>query len=141
MDIINLIFFMVNNKMKIDNVVKKETKYIIIWVGLLSLLMQSVFLVTGFWDISVLLGNILGAFVAVLNFFLMGLAIQRAVQKSEDDAKKSMNVSSLYRKLMIFVIVIIGIVVPYFNNWTVIIPLFFPRVAIAFRPLVDKGNK
>ncbi|MBR3791986.1 MAG: ATP synthase subunit I [Clostridia bacterium] len=132
---------MVNNKMKIDNVVKKETKYIIIWVGLLSLLMQSVFLVTGFWDISVLLGNILGAFVAVLNFFLMGLAIQRAVQKSEDDAKKSMNVSSLYRKLMIFVIVIIGIVVPYFNNWTVIIPLFFPRVAIAFRPLVDKGNK
>ena len=141
MDIINLIFFMVNNKMKIDNVVKKETKYIIIWVGLLSLLMQSVFLVTGFWDISVLLGNILGAFVAVLNFFLMGLAIQRAVQKSEDDAKKSMNVSSLYRKLMIFVIVIIGIVVPYFNNWTVIIPLFFPRVAIAFRPLVDKGDK
>lgn len=126
--------------MKIDNIVKKETKYIIIWIGLLSLLMQSVFLVTGFWDISVLLGNILGAFVAVLNFFLMGLAIQRAVQKSEDDAKKSMNVSSLYRKLMIFIIVIIGVVVPYFNNWAVIIPLFFPRVAIAFRPFMDKED-
>lgn len=132
---------MVNNKMKIDNVVKKETKYIIIWVCLLSLLMQSIFLITGFWDISVLLGNILGVFVAVLNFFLMGLAIQRAVQKSEDDAKKSMSVSSLYRKLMIFVIVIIGVIVPYFNNWSVIIPLFFPRVAIAFRPLMDKGDK
>lgn len=127
--------------MKIDNVVKNETKYIIIWVILLSLLMQSVFLVTGFWDIGVLFGNILGAFVAVLNFFLMGLAIQRAVQKSEDDAKKLMIVSGLYRKFMIFVFVIIGIIVPYFNNWAVIIPLFFPRVAIAFRPLLDKGNK
>ncbi len=127
--------------MKIDKVVKKETKYIIIWVMLLSLLMQSMFLVTGFWDISVLLGNILGAFVAVLNFFLMGLAIQSAVQKSEEDAKKSMNVSSSYRRLMIIVFVIIGIIVPFFNIWAVIIPLFFPRVAIAFRPLVDKGNK
>ena len=127
--------------MKIDKVVKKETKYIIIWVMLLSLLMQSIFLVTGFWDISVLLGNILGAFVAVLNFFLMGLAIQSAVQKSEEDAKKSMNVSSSYRRLMIIVFVIIGIIVPFFNIWAVIIPLFFPRVAIAFRPLVDKGDK
>lgn len=127
--------------MKIDKVVKKETKYIIIWVMLLSLLMQSIFLVTGFWDISVLLGNILGAFVAVLNFFLMGLAIQSAVQKSEEDAKKSMNVSSSYRRLMIIVFVIIGIIVPFFNIWAVIIPLFFPRVAIAFRLLVDKGNK
>ena len=127
--------------MKIDNVVKKETKYIIIWVCLLSILMQSIFLVTGFWDISVLLGNILGAFVAVLNFFLMGLAIQSAVQKSEEDAKKSMSVSSSYRKLMIIVFVIIGIVVPFFNIWAVIIPLFFPRIAIAVRPLVDKGNK
>ena len=127
--------------MKIDKVVKKETKYIIIWVMLLSLLMQSIFLVTGFWDISVLLGNILGAFVAVLNFFLMGLAIQSAVQKSEEDAKKSMNVSSSYRRLMIIVFVIIGIIVPFFNIWEVIIPLFFLRVAIAFRPLVDKGDK
>ncbi len=127
--------------MKIDKVVKKETKYIIIWVMLLSLLMQSIFLVTGFWDISVLLGNILGAFVTVLNFFLMGLAIQSAVQKSEEDAKKAMNVSSSYRRLMIIVFVIIGIIVPFFNIWAVIIPLFFPRIAIAFRPLVDKENK
>ncbi len=127
--------------MKIDKVVKKETKYIIIWVMLLSLLMQSIFLVTGFWDISVLLGNILGAFVAVLNFFLMGLTVQSAVQKSEADARTSMKVSNLYRKFMILIVVIIGIVVPYFNNWTVIIPLFFPRVAIAFRPLMDKGDK
>lgn len=141
MVIINIIFYMVNNKMKIDNVVKKETKYIIIWVCLLSLLMQSIFLVTGFWDMSVLLGNILGAFVAVLNFFLMGLTIQSAVLKSEKDAKTALKVSSLYRKFMILIIVIIGIIAPIFNTWTVIIPLFFPRIAIAFRPLMDKEDK
>ena len=135
-----IIFYMVK-KMKIDNVVKKETKYIGIWVILLSVLMQAIFLLTGFWDISVLLGNVLGAFVAVLNFFLMGLTIQSAVQRSEKEAKASMKVSSLYRKFMILIVVIIGIIVPFFNTWSVIIPLFFPRIAIAFRPLVDRGDK
>ncbi len=127
--------------MKIDNTVKKESLFIASMAAVLSLLMQSVFLIVGFWDYTVLLGNLLGYFTAVLNFFLMGIGVQKAVQKDEKEAKNIIKLSQIYRNLMILVIAIIGIVLPCFNIWAVIIPLLFPRVAIALRPLLNKGDK
>ena len=123
---------------KIDATVIKETGYIALWVLVLSALTQSVFLVIGKWDYTVLLGNILSGAVAILNFFLMGITVQRALEKNEEDAKKSIKVSQLYRFLFLVVTVIIGVVLPCFSIWTVIIPMFFPRIAILFRPLFDK---
>ena len=123
---------------KIDATVIKETGYIALWVLVLSALTQSVFLVIGKWDYTVLLGNILSGAVAILNFFLMGITVQRALEKNEEDAKKSIKVSQLYRFLLLVVVVIIGVVLPCFSTWTVIIPMFFPRIAILFRPLFDK---
>ena len=123
---------------KIDATVIKETGYIAFWVLVLSALTQSVFLVIGKWDYTVLLGNILSGAISVLNFLLMGITVQRALNKSEEDAKKSVKVSQLYRFLLLVVVVIIGVVLPCFSTWTVIIPIFFPRIAIIFRPLFDK---
>jgi hypothetical protein len=123
---------------KIDATVIKETGYIAFWVLVLSALTQSVFLVIGKWDYTVLLGNIWSGAVAILNFFLMGITVQRALEKNEEDAKKSIKVSQLYRFLFLVVTVIIGVVLPCFSTWTVIIPMFFPRIAILFRPLFDK---
>lgn len=123
---------------KIDATVIKETGYIAFWVLVLSALTQSVFLVIGEWDYTVLLGNILSGAISVLNFLLMGITVQRALDKSEEDAKKSVKVSQLYRFLLLVVVVIIGVVLPCFSTWTVIIPIFFPRIAIIFRPLFDK---
>ena len=123
---------------KIDATVIKETRYIALWVLVLSALTQSVFLVIGKWDYTVLLGNILSGAISVLNFLLMGITVQRALNKSEEDAKKSVKVSQLYRFLLLVVVVIIGVVLPCFSTWTVIIPIFFPRIAIVFRPLFDK---
>ena len=40
--------------------------------------------------------------------------------------------------VIVVVIVVIGVVLPCFSTWTVLIPMFFPRIAIAFRPLFDK---
>ena len=123
---------------KIDATVIKETGYIAFWVLVLSALTQSIFLVIGKWDYTVLLGNILSGAISVLNFLLMGITVQRALDKSEEDAKKSVKVSQLYRFLLLVVVVIIGVVLPCFSTWTVIIPIFFPRIAIIFRPLFDK---
>ena len=123
---------------KIDATVIKETGYIACWVLVLSALTQSIFLVIGKWDYTVLLGNILSGAVAILNFFLMGITVQKALEKSEEDAKKSIKVSQLYRFLFLIIAVIVGVVLPCFSIWTVIIPMFFPRIAIIFRPLFDK---
>ena len=83
----------------IDPIVLKETKYILLWELILSILMQAVFLVIGEWDYTVLLGNILSASAAVLNFFLMGVSIQKALEKDENDAKKTIKLSQSYRFL------------------------------------------
>ena len=125
---------------KVDPAIIKETKYLAAWVGVLSLLMHAVFLVLRRWDYTVLLGNLLGGVAAIGNFFLMGLAVQKALGKDEKGAKNAMKVSQAYRTLLVLVILIVGVVLPYFNNWTVILPIFFPRIGMVFRPLFDKGG-
>ena len=65
-----------------DPAVKKETGYIAVWVILLSLVMEAVFLLIRKWDLSVLLGNIGGAAVAIGNFFLMALIATRAMNRT-----------------------------------------------------------
>ncbi len=122
----------------IDPIVLKETKYIACWVLVLSVLLQAVFLIIGQWDITVLLGNFLSAIAGVLNFFLMGLTVQNALKKEAAAAKTAVKVSQLYRMLLLAVVVIIGAVVPYFHLWAVVIPLFFPRIAVSFRPMFEK---
>lgn len=123
---------------KIDKIVKNETKYIALWVLILSVLMQAVFLVIGRWDYTVLLGNLLTGITGVLNFLLMGIAVQQALEKEEKEAKQHMKASSAMRTCALFVITVIGVIAPIFHIWAVIIPLFFPRIAIALRPLWDK---
>lgn len=124
----------------IDKTIIKETRYLAFWVLVLSLLMQAVFLILHRWNYTVLTGNLLGGTAALLNFFLMGLSVQKALTKDEKGAKSAMKVSQAYRTLLVLVLVILGVVLPYFNTWTVIIPIFFPRIGIAFRPLFDKGG-
>ena len=123
---------------KIDDAVLKETKYISMWVLVLSVFMQSVFLIIGKWDYTVLLGNLLSDAAVILNFFMLGLTVQRALEKEEKEARGVMKLSQTYRFLFLVVVVIIGAVLSCFNIWTVIIPLLFPRIAIAFRQFFDK---
>ena len=123
---------------KVDKVILKETKYLALWVIIFSLIMEAVFLIINKWDYTVLLGNLLSGAVGVLNFFLMGLGVQKAVMQEEKEAKQTMKVSNLMRMFLIFVTVVVGVTVSVFNNWAVIIPIFFPRIAILLRPLFDK---
>ena len=123
---------------KIDSTVIKETKYIAAWVIILSVVMDSVFLIIGKWDYMVLLGNLLGAFCAVANFFAMGITVQKAVEKDEKEAKTAIKASQALRTVILFAIVAIGAAVPFFNTWTVVIPLLFPRIAIALRMFSKK---
>ena len=123
---------------KIDKTVIKETAFMAAWVLIFSAVMQAVFLVIGQWDYTVLLGNVLGAAAVILNFLGMGITVQHAVGMDEKDAKQRIKASGMLRMLAIFVILIIGVVLPYFSTWTVVIPLFFPRIIVTIRPLWDK---
>ncbi len=125
---------------KISPTVLKETAYIAVFVIILSVLMQSVFLIIGKWSLTVLLGNILGIVAAVLNFFLLGLTVQKAVTQDEKKAATTMKFSQMLRMLMLFAIAIAGYLVPIFNIITVVIPYIFPRIAIALLPVFRKSK-
>ena len=126
--------------MKVNKVVKQETLYIAITGALLSLLMQGVFLVLKRWDITVLWGNLFGYGVMLLNFFLMALAVQKAVDLSPDDAKRAMKKSQGGRMLMMVAAMAIVCTVDWFHLWAGLLPLLFPRIAITFRMLGQKQN-
>lgn len=120
---------------KIDPTILKETMYIAAFTLIFSLLMQSVFLVIGRWDYTVLLGNILGACAVIGNFLLMGITIQSALGKEEKEARNLMKLSQTLRMLMLFIVAMIGYAVPVFHVVAVVVPYVFPRIAIALRPL------
>ena len=123
---------------KVDKTVIKETLYISVWVLILSAVTQAVFLIIGKWSLSVLFGNLLSGVTGILNFFLMGLTVQAAVIKDEKKAALSMKVSQILRMLLIFAVAAVGVLLDCFNTVTVILPLFFPRIAISFRPIFNK---
>lgn len=124
--------------MKIDTVVRQETIYIACVTLILSGLMEAVFLILGMWDYTVLLGNLLGAAAGIGNFFLMGLGVQKAVMQEEKDARQTMRVSQTGRTFMLFVILVIGVVVPVFHSIAAVVPVIFPRIAVALRPMIKK---
>ena len=126
--------------MRVDETVRRETRYIAIWVAVISVLMEAVFLLLRRWNLTVLWGNLLGGFIAVLNFFLMGLGVQKAVDQEEKDAKTTMRVSQTGRTMMLFVAAGLGILLDAFHPVAVILPLLFPRIAVAFRPKFDKKS-
>ncbi len=123
---------------KIDKVVKSETLYILYVGAILSLLMQSIFLIISKWDYTVLLGNIYGLLVSVGNFFFMAFNIQLSLKKDTDDAKKQLKLSQSLRLLMLFVLAAIAYVIPFLNIISAILPYLFPRIAISLRPIFKK---
>ncbi len=125
--------------MNIDKTVAKETKYIAAFTLVLSVLMNGIFLIVGEWDYKVLLGSVWGIIIAVGNFLVMGLFVQKAVTQEEKDARQTVKASQRLRFFGIIVLCIVGVLIPVFNAVAVLVPLLFPRVAIAFRPLVDKN--
>ena len=125
---------------KIDKVVLKETKYIATFAAIFSVLMQAVFLIIGKWDYTLLLGNLWGAAVAVGNFFVMGLYVQKAVSQEEKEAKQTIKASQSMRFAAMVLLTGIGVVTPFFNWIAVVVPLVFPSVAIYLRPIVDKNK-
>lgn len=82
-------------------------------------------------DYTVLLGGVGGGLVAVLNFFLMGLTVQKvAASDSEDAARMSMRASYSRRMLLQLLWMIIAIAAPCFQFAAGIAPLLFPSLGI-----------
>ena len=124
---------------KVDPAVKKETGYIAAWVGILSLVMEAVFLILRRWDLSVLGGNLAGGAAAVVNFALLGLTVAKAVASGEPD-KVALRVRSSRTLRLLWLAGFCALCIGVFktNVYATVIPLLFPRIGLAFRPMIDR---
>ena len=124
---------------KVDTVVANETKYIALVVLVLSALMEAIYLISGHWNYTVLLGNILGGGAGILNFFLMGLGIQNALEKDNTKgAKDTVSLSHTYRNIFLIAILAVAYLVKIFDIIPTVIALFFSSFGVYIKYFIMK---
>ena len=128
--------------------VKKETKRVVMITGAGLILMWILFAILHFtmpdkvpFDYTVLLGGIGGGVIAVLNFFLMGLAVQKAASATDEGAARMKLKASYSQRFMMMILwVIVAIVAPCFQFVAGIAPLLFPGTGLKFVGIFHKAN-
>ena len=122
-----------------DPAVKKETGYIAVWVVLLSVIMEAVFLILRAWDLSVLIGNIGGGAAVIGSFFLLAWTVSKAVNSGKpEEAAKRVKASAGLRLIGVGGVCALLIGVFHTNVYATVIPLLFPRIGLMFRPMIDR---
>ncbi len=89
-----------------------------------------------------LFGNLLGGGIGILNFFLLGLSVQKAVTEDEKRAKEIMRTSHAVRYALIILLVVLAIAIPAaFNIFSTLISLLFSTVAVFLKTFTAKKNE
>lgn len=128
--------------------VKKETKRVVMITGAGLILMWILFAILHYtmpdkvpFDYTVILGGIGGGMIAVLNFFLMGLAVQKVASATDEGtARMKLKASYSQRFMMMILWVIAAIVAPCFQFVAGIAPLLFPGTGLKFVGIFHKAN-
>lgn len=117
--------------MRVQEATRRETGHILLGTLAFSAVMELVFWAIGRWELSVLWGNLLGACWAVLNFFLLGLTVQKIAGESDQKrAKLKLQGSYSLRMLVTLLVIALAIKLPFVTWPAAVIPLLFPRLTI-----------
>ena len=118
-------------------VVLKETAVVAIGVAACSAVMVGVFALLGLFDMSVVLGALVGTVLSVLNFLAMAicssLAADKAAAGDVNGGKALINGSYIGRMVVLFVLLFACGKSGLFNLFALVLPLVFvqPTLTIA----------
>ena len=126
-------------------IVFHETGIVALGVAICTGLMIAVFALLGYYDTSVLLGGIVGAVLAIGNFFFMAVGTSLAADKAEQQdvkgGKALVQQSYLLRLVVLFVILFACAKSGLFNLFALVLPLVFVRPALTVAEFFrKKGN-
>lgn len=117
--------------MRVYEATRRETGHILLGTSAFSVVMELVFFLIGRWGWDVVWGNLLGGGWAVLNFFLLGLTVQRIAEESDAKrAKLKQRSSYTWRMLLTLGVIVLAIQLPGVSWPAAVIPLLFPRLTI-----------
>ncbi len=140
---------MMKSTFNIQPAVRKETGHVAVYCVIGTVLMWiALFLVNRFlwpdvpFDYTVILGGIGGACVAVLNFFLMALTVQRVTAVTDDkEAARIMRLSFTRRMLLQVIWMGAAVLAPCFYWLAGILPLAFPSLGIKITGIISFSRK
>ena len=124
--------------MKLQPASQREVKRIACGTAVGGVLLVAVMFVlslmgVGAFDYRVITGAIGGCIVAVLNFAMMCMTIQRAVNISEQNAMKSFIQGSYTGRLLLQAgWIVAAYLIPWVNVFAAAIPLLFPNLMIFY---------
>lgn len=128
--------------MKINDTVKKETAFVLGFTVVLCAVMQALYLICGYFSLKALLATGISWLVSCVNFLLMGLTVQKALDDTAENAQRRMKASQSLRMLFMLVVLVVSILLLGQELSTVlalIIPMLFPRVAVTVRSMRING--
>lgn len=117
----------------------KQTKRVGFGVAILYALMLAVYAVLGRFSLAVLLGGMLGGGYGTLNFFLLGMTIQKAAaMKDENMARLKIKSSYSTRMIGMVLLAVLSFAIPFIDGISCLIALLFPRAVILVMQLTGR---
>ena len=124
--------------------VLKQTLLIAVGQAVCVAAMVGIFALLGQFDMTVLLGGIVGGLLAVLNFFVMAvgamIAADKAVEQDVKGGKATVKSSMLLRLALIAVILIAFAKSGLCNVLAMVLPLAFTRLILTFTAFFGKAG-
>lgn len=125
--------------------VLKETAIVLLGEVLCSAAMVGIFALLGKFDRTVLLGAIVGAALATLNFLFMAIGASLAADKAENQNVKGgqamIQSSYLLRMVVLFLVLFAFVKSGLCNVFTLVLPLAFVRPVITVAEFFRKPGE
>lgn len=115
--------------MKLSPAIIKETKHIAVGVLIGDAVMIAVFALLKRLDYTVFLGAALGSIAVIVNFLVLGIRAQRAME-DPDRARVIIQRSYTFRMLLMVAVMAIGVIAPCFHTVAVVIPFLLQSITI-----------
>ena len=123
---------------ELDGSFMKVSKFNVV----LTVILNIVFRVIGKWDVTVLLGSVLGLIITTFFYYSICVSVPKALGYGDPElAQKSIRASRSMRTIVMAVGLIIAIKLPWVNIFAAIIPLLFTRISIAFLHIDTDGEE
>lgn len=124
----------------------RETAVVALGEGIGIAFMLVIFALSGYFDITVLLGGIMGGVLAVGNFFLMSYFALKAADKAQNQdvagGQKLIHLSYTGRMIGLLVALVLLAKSGWFHVLALAIPLAFPRPVLTAAEFIQrKGGR
>lgn len=129
------------NFQKPQETVLRETKRIAVGVFSMLAIMLIVYAALGRFSLAVVLGGLIGALYAVLNFLLLGMTVQKVAdmrEENEELARMQMKSSYNMRMVIMILLIVVAFALPFVDGLACMIPMLFPRLTIFVLQLTGK---